>query len=257
MPQDEFKRIRFEFRNDGCVFQETTEQHPGLSIEANFAYLDGDEIHLNLGVRTPSDVSVGSIEDTWRDHPHVSDLHKTHEASFQGSFHVAYSWEDSVIPVLVEHNPIELEPMWISGSTQEYEVTGRTGDIQDLLQAFEDRGSVRIQRSEPLDRFSPTEETEQQDPTLDRLLSQRQLEALLLAHREGYYSWPRDLSGSDLADKMGLSPSTFHEHLRRAEARVLGEMIAEYKEEDPSGYEALLRVLRDLDDASSRARGRA
>jgi predicted DNA binding protein len=53
-------------------------------------------------------------------------------------------------------------------------------------------------------------------------LSERQREVFRLAKRRGYYEWPRKTSASDLADEMELSKTTLLEHLRKAEAKLLG-----------------------------------
>ena len=53
-------------------------------------------------------------------------------------------------------------------------------------------------------------------------LSERQREVLELARAEGYYSWPRETSASDLAAQLGVSKTTLLEHLRKAEAKLLG-----------------------------------
>ncbi|MFC5973107.1 helix-turn-helix domain-containing protein [Halomarina salina] len=54
-------------------------------------------------------------------------------------------------------------------------------------------------------------------------LSQRQREVFELARREGYYTWPREVSAADLATELGVSKATLLEHLRKAEAKLLGE----------------------------------
>jgi predicted DNA binding protein len=57
-------------------------------------------------------------------------------------------------------------------------------------------------------------------PTDD--LSERQREAFDLARRRNYYQWPRETSATDLADELDISKATFLEHLRLAEAKLLG-----------------------------------
>lgn len=56
---------------------------------------------------------------------------------------------------------------------------------------------------------------------LDRL-TRRQREVFRLARSRGYYAWPRRVSAGDLAAELGISTSTLHEHLHRAEAALLG-----------------------------------
>lgn len=57
---------------------------------------------------------------------------------------------------------------------------------------------------------------------LDRL-SERQREAFELARREGYYTWPRETSVSELAEEIDVTKTTLLEHLRKAEAKLLGQ----------------------------------
>lgn len=53
-------------------------------------------------------------------------------------------------------------------------------------------------------------------------LSQRQREVFELARREGYYTWPREVTAGELADDLDISKTTLLEHLRKAEAKLLG-----------------------------------
>lgn len=53
-------------------------------------------------------------------------------------------------------------------------------------------------------------------------LTARQREAFTLARERGYYQWPRETSASELAAELDVSKATFLEHLRKAEAELLG-----------------------------------
>lgn len=55
---------------------------------------------------------------------------------------------------------------------------------------------------------------------LESRLTDRQHAALLRAHTAGYFQWPHGTSGDDLAESMGVSRSTFHQHLRAAERKL-------------------------------------
>lgn len=59
--------------------------------------------------------------------------------------------------------------------------------------------------------------------TDDNLLSDRQESAVRAALAEGYYKVPRDISLSELAEKLDLSVSSISELLRRAEGRIIEE----------------------------------
>lgn len=59
-------------------------------------------------------------------------------------------------------------------------------------------------------------------------LTRKQREVLLAAKRAGYYDYPRRVKTESLARKMGVRKSTLIEHLRRAENRLIQEVLAEY-----------------------------
>ncbi len=56
-------------------------------------------------------------------------------------------------------------------------------------------------------------------------LTEKQQEAISIAFRLGYFDTPRKVSADELAEKLGLSSSTLAVHLRRAECRLLAEML--------------------------------
>jgi len=58
-------------------------------------------------------------------------------------------------------------------------------------------------------------------------LTEKQQEAISLAFRLGYFDTPRKVSADELAAKLGLASSTLAVHLRRAERRLLAEMLNE------------------------------
>jgi len=57
--------------------------------------------------------------------------------------------------------------------------------------------------------------------TLPESLTERQQAALEAAYFTGYFNWPREHSGPEVADRLGVNPSTFHQHLRKAERKLL------------------------------------
>lgn len=58
-------------------------------------------------------------------------------------------------------------------------------------------------------------------------LTEKQQEAISLAFRLGYFDTPRKISVDKLAAKLGLASSTLAVHLRRAERRLLVEVLNE------------------------------
>lgn len=62
-------------------------------------------------------------------------------------------------------------------------------------------------------------------PSLLSGLTDRQVDALLLAARHGMYDSPRKTTAANIADGVGLSRSTFEEHLRKAENRLVHNLV--------------------------------
>ncbi len=56
-------------------------------------------------------------------------------------------------------------------------------------------------------------------------LTEKQIDAVLKAHRHGYYTSPRQITTESIARGVGLSRSTYEEHLRKAENRIMGALI--------------------------------
>ncbi len=55
-------------------------------------------------------------------------------------------------------------------------------------------------------------------------LTQRQQEVLRTAHEAGFFEWPRETNGDEVADQLGIAAPTFHEHIRRAERGLIEQM---------------------------------
>ncbi|MEF8869316.1 MAG: bacterio-opsin activator domain-containing protein [Haloarculaceae archaeon] len=61
-------------------------------------------------------------------------------------------------------------------------------------------------------------------------LTDRQREAVLAAHRAGFFEWPRESTGEEVADRLGVSAPTFHQHLRKGLCRILDAVTEEIPE---------------------------
>jgi len=60
------------------------------------------------------------------------------------------------------------------------------------------------------------------------LLTDKQKEVLSAAYKYGYYDLPKRINSERLAERVNLSKPTMIEHLRKAERRVLEEIIEGY-----------------------------
>jgi PAS domain S-box-containing protein len=61
---------------------------------------------------------------------------------------------------------------------------------------------------------------------LSEELTERQQVALEAAFFAGFFEWPRDSTGEDVAESLGISPATFHQHVRASERKLLQALFA-------------------------------
>ena len=102
----------------------------------------------------------------------------------------------------------------------EFEAPGEPA-ARSLLDVLSERyDSVYIERICRLDRGRRPEWTRLR--SADGALTDRQRTALEKAYRAGFFEWPHAVSGDELADSMDITRSTFHQHLRAAERKVIG-----------------------------------
>ncbi|WP_266080144.1 bacterio-opsin activator domain-containing protein [Haladaptatus caseinilyticus] len=88
--------------------------------------------------------------------------------------------------------------------------------IEEFRKALPD---ARLVAQREQDRVEPTP-TEFR-PTLDESLTDRQWSALETAYLAGYFEWPRISTGEEVASSLDVTPPTFHQHLRRAQAKMV------------------------------------
>lgn len=107
-------------------------------------------------------------------------------------------------------------------------VTLGVGDKQQLRDLVADmeqtHGGVSIKHiSEAEDKTRVTDR-----PRADlRKLTDRQYEVIETAYEMGYFSYPRDSNAGEVADTLGISSSTFTEHLTTAQAKLFDDLFAE------------------------------
>ncbi|EMA61934.1 bacterio-opsin activator domain-containing protein [Halorubrum lipolyticum] len=93
-------------------------------------------------------------------------------------------------------------------------------DVRQVLDVFraEYEGVTLRSRSERENRDRSLTEFA---AAVDDRLTDRQRAALRTAELNGYFEWPRPVDGSEIAEQMGITRQTFHQHLRAAERKLV------------------------------------
>ncbi len=99
-------------------------------------------------------------------------------------------------------------------------------DVRSVVDIFQSRypDSEMVARRET---SRPDRTIQEFESTVDERLTDRQREVLQLAYYSGFFEWPRDSNGQDLANALGVTQPTFHHHLRAGEGKVFGTLFDE------------------------------
>ncbi|GGL66857.1 helix-turn-helix domain-containing protein [Halocalculus aciditolerans] len=132
---------------------------------------------------------------------------------------VRYDIEKSINDALVSRGFIPDEPVRMADGRESWTVIAdcTRDDALDRLADIE----AELDADIAVSRVTATEQSGAGVLPLDDL-SERQREVFETARDEGYYAWPRHVSAADLADDLDVSKATLLEHLRKAEAKLLG-----------------------------------
>jgi len=101
----------------------------------------------------------------------------------------------------------------------------RHEDFEELLRRLEKWGWVfKILRKVPFNGFIASSLTLTADALFSDLTG-KQIEAMLTAYRYGYYNLPRDSDIQTIAAKTQVPRTTFQEHLKKAENKLVTALV--------------------------------
>lgn len=90
-------------------------------------------------------------------------------------------------------------------------------DIRELHTSAESVSHRQVTREELSPRRTLSLLTEE--------LTERQRAALEAGYHGGFFEWPRDRSGEEVAESLNIGASTFHQHVRKAEKKLLDVVL--------------------------------
>lgn len=87
--------------------------------------------------------------------------------------------------------------------------------------------SAQLKSKREKDSVSPGITRTACEQILANHLTERQCEVLQTAFEAGYYDWPRECSGEEIAADLDISSATFSEHISAAERNLLSHLFEE------------------------------
>lgn len=134
--------------------------------------------------------------------------------------------ENSVSKNIDDFNLLHVSPVVYEQGWEYYRLIAfRHEDLKQLMQRFEERGfSFDVVRKVPFNDFIASSLTLSADALLSNL-TEKQIDALLIAYNHGYYRLPRKAPVTVIAQKKRIPRTTFQEHLQKAESKLIASMI--------------------------------
>lgn len=131
----------------------------------------------------------------------------------------------SVSRILEKNSWLEIPPTVYHGGWEEHKVVGfRESDYKKLFQALSDLGRLEILHKRIMPEKSIRDAFVISLGSVFSDLTERQLNALLAALDYGYYQVPKRLTAEEIARKNNVPRTTFEEHVRKAESKILRAM---------------------------------
>ncbi|WP_224269096.1 PAS domain S-box protein [Haloprofundus salinisoli] len=100
-----------------------------------------------------------------------------------------------------------------------------TADLRELVETVQEAYPAAVVRSQR--QITRTGGSNQAASAFHEELTERQRAVLESAYYAGFFEWPRESTGGEVAESLGVSAPTFSQHLRSAENKVFGALFAE------------------------------
>lgn len=110
-------------------------------------------------------------------------------------------------------------PTIVSAEKMTVSMMGERKNLSDFIEMMKNAGTIRKMAFR---------RAAYQKADILAVLTDKQREVMVAAFRNGYYDYPRKISSKRLCRKVNISKPTLLQHLRKAEGRILKEIMTGY-----------------------------
>jgi predicted DNA binding protein len=134
--------------------------------------------------------------------------------------------EDSISTILDELDVLLISPVVYRNGWEYYRIIAfKHKDIKGLMKGLKEKGfTFEILRKVDFDGFIASSLTLTADALFSDL-TEKQMDALLTAYSNGYYNLPRKANVQVIARRKKVSRTTYQEHLKKAENKLVASLI--------------------------------
>ena len=221
-----FLKPRFQGES---IFTDLTRKFPSASV---FIWCNRENDVIEIVVRNPEEYPL-VMEEFHAQRVHIKDVIEeiADEQRLYLNVHRCHCMEgDTIVRHIGKLNILNIFPNMIeNGWVYHRLIVFRHKDLEELLTRFEKWGwFYKILRKVPFDGFVASSLTMSADALFSGL-TEKQMEAVLAAHRHGYYNLPRASDVKTIAAKEKVPRTTFQEHLTKAENKLVAALVPNIK----------------------------
>jgi len=124
------------------------------------------------------------------------------------------------IPSMLADRGVDTQELTVEGGVARFALAFPADrDAREVVEVVEaDHSDVELVAYREVER--PQRSPRDAWAALSEELTPRQTAALTKAYVGGFFDWPREVTGDDLAESMDITRATFHQHLRAAERKL-------------------------------------
>jgi len=217
-------------RSKGEVsFIDLTRRFPSASV---FIWCNRENDVIEIVVRNPEEYPL-VIEEIHAQRAHIKDIIEeiADEHRLYLNLHKCHCMKhNTIVRHIGKLNILNIFPNMIeNGWAYHRLIIFKHEALEELLKRLENaEWFYKILRKVPLDGFVSSSLTMSADAVFSGL-TEKQMEAVLTAHRHGYYNLPRLSDVQTIAAKEKVPRTTFQEHLMKAENKLVNALVPNIK----------------------------
>jgi predicted DNA binding protein len=208
-----------------CVLVETTEKIGEGSIKMLSTWIVGPDILAMVDINS---TKIDRYLEELRKHRFVKKLDVLYKSGNNAKVLLSMTYYSTVVEGIQKSKSVLLEPTITEGGVDKVTLlTPSEKHMRLFFDTLKDTFDIKIKSKKYLlpddkPRFDFFQTTGfMKFKTIFEQLTPRQREVFEIACKAGYYNTPKRITLTELAQTLGLSESTFREHLRKAESKLL------------------------------------
>jgi predicted DNA binding protein len=213
--------------SDQHFFTDLTRRFPSASV---FIWCNRETDVMEIVIRNPEEYPLVVEEIRTTHNRHVMEEIVDEQRLYLNVSECHCMKQDTIVRHIGKLNILNIFPNMIeNGWAYHRLIVFRHEDLEELLKRFEKWGwYYKILHKTRFDGFVASSLTMSAD-ALFAGLTEKQMEAILTAHRHGYYNLPRAADVKAIAAKKKVPRTTYQEHLMKAENKLMTALIPNIK----------------------------